>query len=90
MNRKKKLVEMLAVLCARGKLVEIAPSRYLTSSTLDRLWTDCETMLTKYHREHPLHAGMRLAGRDSGFCAAKHGKMRTRSSPALRARENSR
>ena len=45
-----KLVEMLAVLCARGKLVEIAPSRYLTSSTLDRLWTDCETMLTKYHR----------------------------------------
>lgn len=56
-----KLVEMLAVLCARGKLVEIAPSRYLTSSTLDRLWTDCETMLTKYHREHPLHAGMRLA-----------------------------
>lgn len=56
-----KLVEMLAVLYARGKLVEIAPSRYLTSSTLDRLWTDCETMLTKYHREHPLHAGMRLA-----------------------------
>ena len=56
-----KLVEMLAVLCARGKLVEIAPSRYLTSSTLDRLWTDCETMLTKYHREHPLYAGMRLA-----------------------------
>ena len=56
-----KLVEMLAVLCARGKLVEIAPSHYLTSSTLDRLWTDCETMLTKYHREHPLHAGMRLA-----------------------------
>lgn len=56
-----KLVEMLAVLCARGKLVEIAPSRYLTSSTLDRLWTDCETMLSKYHREHPLHAGMRLA-----------------------------
>ena len=54
-----KLVQ--AVLCARGKLVEIAPSRYLTSSTLDRLWTDCETMLTKYHREHPLHAGMRLA-----------------------------
>ena len=36
-----KLVEMLAVLYARGKLVEIAPSRYLTSSTLDRLWTDC-------------------------------------------------
>ena len=56
-----KLVEMLTVLCARGKLVEIAPSRCLTSSTLDRLWTDCETMLTKYHREHPLHAGMRLA-----------------------------
>ena len=56
-----KLVEMLAVLCARGKLVEIAPSRYLTSSTLDRLWIDCETILTKYHREHPLHAGMRLA-----------------------------
>jgi selenocysteine-specific elongation factor len=56
-----KLVEMLAVLCARGKLVEIALSRYLTSSTLDRLWTDCETILTKYHREHPLHAGMRLA-----------------------------
>ena len=56
-----KLVEMLAVLCARGELVEIAPSRYLTASVLDRLWTDCETMLTKYHREHPLHAGMRLA-----------------------------
>lgn len=45
-----------------GKSVaEIAQTRYLISSTLDRLWTDCETMLTKYHREHPLHAGMRLA-----------------------------
>ena len=56
-----KLTETLAALCARGKLVEIAPSRYLAASVLDGLWADCETMLAKYHREHPLHAGMRLA-----------------------------
>jgi len=56
-----RLAETLAMLCTRGKLVEIAPARYLTASVLDGLWTDCETMLAKYHREHPLHAGMRLA-----------------------------
>ena len=56
-----KLAETLTVLCARGKLVEIAPSRYLASSVLDGLWASCETMLAKYHREQPLHAGMRLA-----------------------------
>ena len=55
------LMKALEGLCARGKLVEIAPSRYLTSPVLDGLWTACETMLTRYHREHPLHAGMRLA-----------------------------
>ena len=55
------LAKMLEGLCARGKLVEIAPSRYLTSPVLDGLWAACETMLTQYHREHPLHAGMRLA-----------------------------
>ena len=56
-----KLTETLAALCARGKLVEIAPSRYLAASVLDGLWASCEMMLAKYHREHPLHAGMRLA-----------------------------
>ena len=56
-----KLTETLDALCTRGKLVEIAPLRYLASSVLDGLWADCEAMLTKYHREYPLHAGMRLA-----------------------------
>lgn len=56
-----RLPETLAAFCTRGKLVEIAPSRYLAASVLDGLWADCAAMLAKYHREHPLHAGMRLA-----------------------------
>ena len=55
------MAKMLASLCARGKIVALSPTDYLASSVLDGLWTDCEAMLQKYHRAHPLLAGMRLA-----------------------------
>ena len=56
------MAKMLASLCARGKIVALSPTDYLASSVLDGLWTDCEAMLQKYHRAHPLLAGMQRNG----------------------------
>ena len=60
-EQEENMAKMLASLCARGKIVALSPTDYLASSVLDGLWTDCEAMLQKYHRAHPLLAGMRLA-----------------------------
>ena len=35
--------------------------RYLALSVLDGIWDSCRTLLEKYHRENPLHAGMKVA-----------------------------
>lgn len=54
------LEKELSDLCVRGVLFASATG-YLASETLDALWVRCEEMLARYHREHPLHAGMRSA-----------------------------
>ena len=55
------LAEELGALCAAGKLLEPLPRRYLAGSTFDRLWDTCHSLLEQYHRQNPLHAGMKVA-----------------------------
>jgi selenocysteine-specific elongation factor len=55
------LAEELGALCAAGKLLEPLPRRYLAGSVFDRLWDTCRGLLEQYHKQNPLHAGMKVA-----------------------------
>jgi len=48
-------------LCARGKAVEPLPGRYAAASVIDRVWEECREILSVYHRQNPLHAGIQSA-----------------------------
>ena len=58
---REELEKALGDLCAGGKLLEPLPGRYLALSVLDGIWDSCRALLEKYHRENPLHAGMKVA-----------------------------
>ena len=51
----------LNALCSSGKLLEPLPGRYLASSVFDRIWENCRALLEQYHKQNPLHAGMKVA-----------------------------
>ena len=51
----------LAALCASGEVLEPLPGRYLAGSVFDKLWDSCRGLLEQYHRQNPLHAGMKVA-----------------------------
>lgn len=51
----------LAALCASGKVLEPLPGRYLAGSVFDGVEEHCRELLDKYHRQNPLHAGMKVA-----------------------------
>ena len=48
-------------LCSSGKLLEPLPGRYLASSVFDGIWENCRALLEQYHKQNPLHAGMKVA-----------------------------
>jgi len=48
-------------LCSRGRAVEALPGRYAAASVIDRVWADCREILELYHRQNPLHAGIKAA-----------------------------
>ena len=58
---REELKRELEDLCSAGKLLEPLPGRYLALSVLDGLWDGCQALLEKYHRDNPLHAGMKVA-----------------------------
>ena len=58
---KEELGQALGGLCAAGKLLEPLPDRYLALSVLDGLWESCSALLEQYHKQNPLHAGMKVA-----------------------------
>ena len=58
---KEELGQALGGLCAAGKLLEPLPGRYLALSVLDGLWESCSALLEQYHKQNPLHAGMKVA-----------------------------
>ena len=45
-------------LCSRGLAMEPLPGRYVSASSVDKAWGDCREILTQYHRQNPLHAGI--------------------------------
>ncbi len=51
----------LGALCASGKALEPLPGRYLAGSVFDGIWSSCRELLDKYHKQNPLHAGMKAA-----------------------------
>lgn len=55
------LFQSLETLCSSGKLLQPLPGRYLASSVFDKLWDSCRTLLEQYHKQNPLHAGMKVA-----------------------------
>ena len=55
------LSEALNSLTASGKALEPLPGRYLAGSVFDGVWAACQELLDKYHRQNPLHAGMKTA-----------------------------
>ena len=55
------LREALGTLCARGKLLEPLAGRYLAASAFDRIWDNCRALLEQYHKQNPLHGGMKVA-----------------------------
>ncbi len=48
-------------LLAQGKLTEPLPGRYAAASVLDSIWESCRGLLETYHKQNPLHAGMKAA-----------------------------
>ena len=55
-------------LCSRGLAVEALPGRYIAASSVDRVWKDCQDILTLYHRQNPLHAGIQSAELRQKLC----------------------
>lgn len=50
--------EELYRICSRGLALEALPGQYIAASQVDKLWQDCREILTQYHRQNPLHAGI--------------------------------
>lgn len=48
-------------LCSRGHAVQPLPGRYAAASVVDKVWRDCEEILLLYHKQNPLHAGIKAA-----------------------------
>ncbi|MDO4549016.1 MAG: selenocysteine-specific translation elongation factor, partial [Clostridia bacterium] len=45
----------------RGLVVEVLPGRYIAASVLDEVWGRCQKLWEGYHKQNPLHAGMKRA-----------------------------
>lgn len=55
-------------LCGRGLAVEALPDRYIAASAVDKVWKDCQDILTLYHKQNPLHAGIQSAELRQKLC----------------------
>jgi selenocysteine-specific elongation factor len=55
-------------LCSRGLAMEALPGRYIAAAAVDKIWKDCLEILTLYHRQNPLHAGIPSAELRQKLC----------------------
>ena len=55
------LAEELRDLLGRGDVIEALEGRYAAASVVDGLWNACQPLLAGYHKQNPLHAGMKAA-----------------------------
>ena len=60
--------EELYQLCSRGLAMEALPGRYIAASAVDKLWKDCQDILSAYHKQNPLHAGIQSAELRQKLC----------------------
>ena len=51
--------EELEDLCSRGYVLQPLSGRYVAASVIDKVWADCEEILLLYHKQNPLHAGIK-------------------------------
>lgn len=58
----------LEQLCSRGLAMEALPGRYVAASAIDKVWKDCQELLTLYHRQNPLHVGIQSAELRQKLC----------------------
>lgn len=59
---REELGRSLEELTSAGKVLQPLPGRYLAASVFDAIWDSCRGLLEQYHRQNPLHAGMKVAG----------------------------
>lgn len=55
------LEQELTTLLQEGKIVEPLPGRYVASAVLDTVAASVKNQLAGYHKQNPLHAGMKAA-----------------------------
>ena len=55
-------------LCSRGLAMEALPGRYIAAAAVDKVWKDCQEILTTYHKQNPLHAGIQSAELRQKLC----------------------
>ena len=55
-------------LCSRGLAIEALPGRYIAAAAVDKVWKDCLEILTVYHKQNPLHAGIQSAELRQKLC----------------------
>ena len=60
--------EELYQLCSRGLALEALPGRYIAASAVDKIWLSCQEILTAYHKQNPLHAGIQSAELRQKLC----------------------
>jgi len=60
--------EELRDLCSRGRAVEPLPGRFAAASAMDKVWKDAQEILSAYHKQNPLHAGIQWAELRQKLC----------------------
>ena len=55
------VADAMRELCARGRAVEPLDGRYASAAVMDKTWDNCREILAGYHKQNPLHAGMKEA-----------------------------
>ena len=55
------VADAMRELCARGRAVEPLDGRYASAAVMDKTWDNCREILDGYHKQNPLHAGMKEA-----------------------------
>jgi len=55
------IAQELEQLCSQGHALQPLPGRYAAAATIDKVWKDCEEILLLYHKQNPLHAGIKAA-----------------------------
>ena len=51
----------LKQLCNLGRVAEALPGRYIAASVSGKLWDECRELMEQYHKQNPLHTGIRSA-----------------------------